>query len=168
MSLYEISSELAALLNMAETQGMSPEIEEAMQEHTAAMVEAFDEKADNYAALIRTLEWRADGRREEAKRIAALANTDDALVTRLRTALMQAMQATGRTTVQTKRFRLGVVNNGGKLPVEIEDETQLPAQFVVPVYGTKIDRDAIRESLERGEDVPGARLLPRGTRLTVK
>jgi len=167
MSLYQLTEELTALLNMADTE-MSEDIEAAMHEHTALIAEAFDSKADGYAALIRTCETRANARYEESQRLTKLAQADEALATRLRKALLEAMQATGRKKVQTERFSLSVAQNGGKTPVVVTDEDALPAQFKVPVWSERVDRDAIRDALERGETVEGATLQPRGFRLNLR
>lgn len=168
MSLYAISSELQSLIDLADSGGTDAEMNAAIAEHRAALVEAFDAKADGYAALIRTCETRADARRAEAKRMAALADSDEGLADRLRLALRDAMTATGRAKVETERFRLAVRANGGKAPLIVSDESALPPQFVVPVVTTKIDKDAIRAALEAGEAVPGAAIGERGTRLDIR
>ncbi len=169
MSLYQITSEISALQDLAHTHGaQSAEFDAALAEHVAALAEAFDAKAENYAALIRESEERAAVRTREAERLKALAATDERLAERLRETVKAAMQVTGRTTVQTDRFRLSVRQNGGKLPVVIEDESALPAEFMVPVVTVKPDRDAIRTALETGNSVSGARLGERGTRLDLR
>jgi len=169
VSLYQITAEMQSLLDAFDAHGAeSPEAEAAIREHAAAIAEAFDAKADSYAALIRTCEVRAEAREAEAKRMLKLAGSDGNLAARLRDALLTAMQATGRTKVQTSRFSLSVVANGGKVPMFIEDESALPAEFVVPRMVTTIDREAIRSALEAGIPVAGARLGQRGTRLALK
>jgi hypothetical protein len=168
MSLYEIQNELMALLDMATETDKSAELEAAMQEHTNALIEAFDAKVDDYAALIRICETRAETRLAEVERMKKLAVADDALAQRLRQNLILAMQQTKRTKVQTNRFALSVVSNGGKQPVQVTDETALPEEFKIPVYSVKIDKEAIRAALENGETVDGATLLPRGVRLSLK
>jgi hypothetical protein len=168
MSLYEIQHELMALLDMATETDKSAELEAAMQEHTNALIEAFDAKVDDYAALIRMCETRAENRMAEVERMKKLAEADDALATKLRQNLIAAMQQTKRTKVQTPRFALSVVANGGKTPVQITDEDALPEEFKIPVYSVKIDKEAIRTALENGEPIDGATLLPRGVRLSLK
>jgi hypothetical protein len=169
MSLYQITAEMQSLIDAFDAHGAeSPEAEAAIREHAAAIAEAFDAKADGYAALIRTCEVRSAARAEEADRMKRLAQSDDALASRLRRTLVEAMQATGRTKVATDRFTLSVVANGGKLPVVIEDEAALPAEFVVPHVTTRVDREAVRSALEAGTPVSGARLGERGTRLSLR
>lgn len=169
MSLYQITTEMQSLLDAFDQHGAeSPEAEAAIREHAAAIAEAFDQKADGYAGLIRNCESRAAARRAEAERMERLAALDEALANRLRRTLLDAMQVTGRTKVQTERFALAVRQNGGKVPVVVEDESALPLQFVVPVTTNRIDKDAIRAALESGTPVSGARLGERGTRLDLR
>lgn len=169
MSLYQITDELKRLIDAFDHFGHeSDEAAEAIKEHTAALVEAFDAKADDYAALIRTAETRAAARNEESERMRKLAQDDEALASRLRNALMLAMNQTGRTKVQTARFKLSVQNNGGKIPVVINDESALPEAFRVPKVSISIDKDGIRAELEKGGIVPGATLGERGQRLNLK
>lgn len=170
MSLYAIQNELMILMDAcADSAGnLDPATEAAMAEHTAALVEAFDGKADAYAALIRSAEVRAETRRAEAKRMIVLAESDEALASRLSRVLLDAMTTTGRQRVDTERFRLSVRANGGKQPIVIHDESALPSDYRVPVYSERIDREAIRTALEQGTTVPGAALGQRGTRLDIR
>ena len=169
MSLYAITTELSALLAAAEQHGdESEEFAAALAEHAALMREALADKADSYAALVRSCEVRAEARQQEAKRMQALADSDQRLADRLRAALLQAMQETETPKIETARFRLAIRANGGKLPVVIDSEADLPADYRVPKVTLTIDRDSLREALEAGEAVPGARLGVRGTRLDIK
>lgn len=169
MSLYMIASELIELLDAMDV-GYADDAgaQEAIAQHAAALAEAFDQKADDYAALIRVCATRAAARREEAERMLMLAKDDERKAERLTTMLFDAMIATQRTKVETGRFRLSIKKNGGKIPVVITDENALPVDFRVPKVTEVIDKDAIRESLEAGNVVPGAELGQRGQRLEIK
>lgn len=171
MSLYQITEEMMELLDIAAGvmgEDGSPEVEAAFAEHAAALASAFDSKADDYAALIRVCETRAEARKAEADRMKALMARDDRLAERLRTMLMDAMVATNRTKVETARFALAVKKNGGKMPVVIINESLIPVDFKVPKYVETLDKDGIREALEAGATIPGASLGVRGTRLDLK
>lgn len=174
MSLYQITAEMQAVQDAFERccgigdDSCDPEGAIAMREHIDALAQAFDAKAESYAALVRNAESRAEARKAEATRILALSAADARLAARLRQALMEAMRATGRTSVQTPLFALSVRQNGGKLPVVVEDEERIPERFQIPTFGVKLDRDALREALESGEEIPGAALGERGTRLDLR
>lgn len=169
MSLFAITSEMMSLISAFNDHGKdSPEAEEAFREHAAALAEAFDSKADGYASLIQECEARTESRRGEAKRLLSLADSDEALASRLREALRQAMESTGRTRVDTDRFRLSVRQNGGKIPVFITDESAIPQEYLLPRMTMQVDKDAIRTALEKGDTVAGAVLGQRGSRLDIR
>lgn len=169
MTLYAIKSEMLVLLDAFDQHGAdSPETEAAFREHAMSLAEAFDAKADDYAALIRIAETRAAARKEEAERLTLLAASDELLAKRLKESLLVAMQETGRTKVDTARFRLAVKRNGGKIPVDVPDPSVLPPEYLIPKVTHTVDRDSIRAALESGREVPGATLLERGWRLELK
>lgn len=169
MSLYTITEQLKSLTEAFDTFGHgSDEAAAAIAEHTSELIESFDEKVDDYAALIRSCETRAAGRMDESARMRKLAQDDESLAIRLRLAVMTAMRQTGQPKVQTARFSLSVVRNGGAIPVIISNEEELPEQFRVPTVMITIDKGAIRDALEAGETVSGAALGERGTRLNLR
>lgn len=173
MSLYEITEEMRlvqAAFERCSGEGDScdPEGQDAMLQHIDALAEAFDAKADSYAALIRDAEARSEARKAEATRMLALSAADALLADRLRDALMQAMERTGRKKVHTQRFALTLARKGGKAPIVVEDPDLLPEEFKVPRMTMTVDKEAIRTALEAGVAVPGAALGERGVRLDIK
>ena len=166
MSLYAIQNEITDIVD-AILDGGDAEAQQALEAHLAGLDAALDEKADHYAALIRHLEARADARRAEAQRMRDLATADDALAERLKTRLKEAMEATGRTKIETARFRLSVSNNGGRQPLSVTcDASSLPEELVTVTVAA--NKDAIRQALENGATIPGCELLPRGTSLRIR
>lgn len=169
MSLYAISTEMNAILDAILDGGAdSPEAQDALNQHLAGLDAALEDKAERYACLIRELELRGNARAEEAKRIKRLADADHALSDRLKDRLKEAMEQAGRTAIDTPRFRLRVAGVGGKQAMEV-DASCLP-QWEQPFVTTVVEpnREAIRIALESGAEIPGCRLLPRGTSLRIK
>jgi hypothetical protein len=168
MSLYQITEEMLSLLEAFDTHGAeSEEAEAAIREHAEAIAEAFDAKADSYAALIVTCEYRAANRKAEAKRLRERAEADERLAERLRNAMREAMERTGRKRVETPRYTLSVRTNGGKCPMTVNPE-MIPDSFMRIETVRSPDKDMIRAELESGGTVEGATLLPRGTRLDLR
>ena len=123
-------------------------------------------KADAYVGLIREFELRAEARAAEAKRMTERANVDRNAAKNMRDRLKWFMEQHGLETIDTERFRLTVRANGGKAPMEITSEADVPPEYQVPVM--TIDKDKLRADLEAGKTVPGATLLQRGTSLLIK
>lgn len=170
-TLYEITEDMKALAEiLGEVEG------DITDERVAATVDQwfaetdgdFRRKADGYAAFIVELEARAKARKEEADRLATRAKIDRGTADWLRERLKRAMTELGMKTVETARFKVCVQGNGGMQPLEIAaaDARTLPewAQAIE----VSPDRDAIRKRLDAGEELPFARLMPRGTRLSIR
>jgi hypothetical protein len=168
VSLYAIQNEIESLIDaLLDGGGTDMAANEALEAHLAGLDAALDEKAEAYASVIRSLELRARARKDEASRIRDLAEADEAVADRLKKRLKEAMEATGKTKIDTPRFKLSVAGNGGKQPLVMEAEVDdLPAEFRKVLV--EADRDAIRAALEAGQAVPGCTLLPRGTSLRIK
>jgi hypothetical protein len=168
VSLYAIRSEMESILDAILDGGVdSPEAQDALNAHLEGLDAALEDKADDYAGLVRSLELRRDARKSEAKRIAQLAEADDALADRLKERLKEAMEATGKLKLETPRFKLSIAGNGGKQPLEVAVE----AAALAPQYqAVKVEanKEAIRAALEAGTAIPGCTLLPRGTSLRIK
>ena len=168
MSLYAIKTEIGDLIDALLDGGQADaDASKALEEHLAGLDEALDQKAESYASVIQGLALRAKARREEASRIRDLAEADEAVADRLKTRLKEAMEATGKTKIDTPRFKLAVAANGGKQSLAIDTPADdLPPAFRVVRH--EPNKDAIRAALESGQAVPGCTLLPRGTSLRIK
>jgi hypothetical protein len=168
MSLYAIQNEISdiidALLEGGQTEA---DANAALEEHLAGLDAALEDRAEAYASVIQELALRAKARKDEAARIRALAEADEAVADRLKKRLKEAMETTGKQVIDTPRFKLSVAGNGGKQPLVIETPVDdLPAEFKVVRH--EPNKDAIRAALEAGTTVPGCTLLPRGTSLRIR
>ena len=156
--------------SLVETTGeVTPEVQaalDAVDDWMAELDADLKGKTDNYAALIITLEGRAQVRKAEADRLARRARIDAANAQFLKDRLRGELERRAIRKVETNRYRVSVAANGGKLPLLIEDEQAVPTRFWVSV--AHISNDLVREALDRGENVPGARLGERGRRLSIR
>lgn len=171
-TLYAIREDLEAIASMlAEVGGdvTDADAEAAIDAWLTETTEARDEKLDRYCALIREMEERAESRKAEAERLDALATTDSNAAKRLKARLQWFLEDQGLEKVETPRFRLSLVNNGGKLPLQILCSPEsLPAPYRVEVTTVKANQDAIREALEKGEALEFAMLGPRGRNVRIR
>lgn len=86
----------------------------------------------------------------------------------LRDRLKFALQQRGISKLETDRYRVGVSNAGGVAPLVIPDPTALRPEFIRVTEVREPDKDAIRKTLQSGQEVPGAHLGERGTCLTIR
>jgi hypothetical protein len=168
-TLLDITDDFQALDELlAEAGGdiTEPSVQRYIEQLIDQLDQDFLTKVDNYAALISELEARAQHRKDEAKRLDALAKSDANSATFLKQRLKTVLEQRGTKKLETPRYRLSVAGNGGKLPVEIHvDASDLPEQY--QKVKRDPDTDAIREALQKGEEVQGCALGERGKHLRI-
>lgn len=160
-NLYELTSNYDTVLNML----YDEDIDEQMILDTLESIEGeIEDKADNYAKIIKELEAKANARKEEAKRLTSTAKTFENRAKALKSNLFNAMKETGKTKFATNLFSFNIAKNGGKQSLTIDGE--VPEEYTKTI--TENDTDKIRQALESGENLPFAHLEPRGERLSIK
>jgi len=169
MRLIDISADMQALDDLlAEVGGdvSDPKVAQIVDAWFDELDHSLTAKIDNYAALISTMRARADIRRAEAERLARRAQVDDASADWLAARLLAALDARGMKKIETDRYAVSIVGNGGKAPLLLDPE--VPAEWTKTVTRTEPDRERIRLAIEAGQDVPFARLGERGKRLAIR
>lgn len=172
-SLFTISRDLLELQRSLEDLGDMPEdqacaIGEWINSIADEKIVDRDIKLDNYAALIGDLEARAEIRKAESKRLSDRAQVDLNQAKALKLALHRFFELHQLKTVDTPRYKITLANNGGKLPLLLDDicVDQLPDQFVKTEKS--VNKDAVRAALDSGEVVQFARFGDRGKSLRIK
>lgn len=160
-NLYELTNNYETVLNML----YDEDADEQMILNTLESIEGeIEDKADNYAKIIKELEAKRDARKNEAKRLNDSAITFDNRIKSLKQNLFNTMKETGKTKFATNLFAFNIVKNGGKQAIEIDGE--VPEQYTKTIIEN--DTDKIRQALENGENLPFAHLKARGESLRIK
>lgn len=169
-SLFAIQNQITELESLLEQyhEAEDGEIEKQLWDFLFKADEDFNTKAERYAGLIGELEARAKARKEESQRVAHLAQVDQNQSERLKNTLKRAFIERNLTKIETTRYKISLVNNGGKQPLQVAefDDAKIPDEF--KRVQTVLDSDKIRAALEGGEVLEFAQLLPRGKRLAIK
>lgn len=168
MTLFELTQEYLRVED-AVNSAVDGEIDEAINTLIDELNRNIAVKTDGYVSLIRRLESQAAAAKAEAEQYQAIAKAREDAVDRLKDRLMDHMKATGQTKIVTATARtVSVINNGGQLPLIVDEMPidKLPAEFIR--HRPEIDRPKIRETLERGETLPFARFGERGQRLNIR
>ncbi|MGA1712646.1 MAG: siphovirus Gp157 family protein [bacterium] len=165
-SLFDIAEDVRLL---EESLFADPDQEEVIKEFLADANEELERKLDGYAELIAEVKARITARKERAKEIQALVKSDEALVERLTKTLQWFFETNELKKVETDRHRISLAKNGGKVPVvfaESFDVAELPEAFVVTKL--EVNKEAVREALESGQELNFATLGDRGQSIRVK
>ena len=113
----------------------------------------YEDKLDNYAAVIRTLEAEANAFKDEIDRMTVRRKTITNNIGRMKKAMYESMLQTGTKKVKGKRFTIAIQKNGGKAPYipTFENVAELPDNLTE----RRPNLTALRELAESGDDTYG-------------
>ena len=146
-TIYELTSDYLNLLELAE----DPDIDEQAFLDTLEGIEgALEDKADNYAKIMRMLETDAKGIKAEEERLAKRRKTIEGNVSRMKSALQYAMESTGKVKFKTTLFSFGIQNNPASVVMDEQDIENIPERFL-KYKDPEIDRNAIKDAIKAGD-----------------
>lgn len=164
-TLYELKGDYLRLLEMAE----DPDTDEEVLADTLESLDyEIEEKADAYVAVIGELNADVEKIDAEIKRLTARKKTISGNADRIKQNLQDTMTAIGKKKIKTALHTISVVKNGGKVPLVIDsiDIEELPDIFVN--VEKSINKNIIREYLEKGGELGYARFGEQGYHLTIR
>lgn len=164
MRLYELTEEYLALEDMA----YDPEVDEQVLKDTMeALMGEIEDKADNYAKIIKGMQSSIDALREEEQRLNFRRKALENRVKSLKDNLEFNMRQMGKTKFKTELFSFNIQKNGGLQPLVIDGLIEdIPGKFLIPQPPVP-NNEAIR-SLLADRQVEWAHLEPRGESLRIR
>ena len=126
-----------------------------------------EDKADNYAKMIRNLQASVDVLKAEEERLYYRRKSTENHIQRLKDNLQANLEFIGKTKFKTDLFSFSVAKNGGKQPLSITDNLdEIPGKYLIP-QPPKVNNDAVRELLKE-KTVDWAHLEPYGRHLNIR
>ena len=163
-TLYQLTDDYLTLLEMAE----DPDIDEQALKDTMEGIEgALEIKAEGYAKVIRTLEGDAAACDAESKRLRNKKQTIENNIKRMKAALQMAMEATGKRRFKTQLFSFNIQKNTAAVVMDEAYIENIPERFLVRKY-PEINRKAIKDAINAGEDLEGLAHLEQTESLRIK
>lgn len=165
-TLYKLTEDYEALLEYADS--VDPDDEEVFLQTLDSVTATIDVKMDDYAVVMDHMASRAALIDKEIKRLTAIKHAIDNNHKRMQERLYESMIATDRRKVQTDLHTFSIVKNGGKLPLIIDPDANIPHKWCKITI--EPDKDMIRTALETGnaEVLEFAHFGERGEHLTIK
>jgi hypothetical protein len=164
MTLYKLTEDYMNLLALAE----DPDIDEqAFLDTLDGIGGAIEIKAENYAKIMRQLEADAAACDAESKRLKNKAKTIDNNIKRMKQALQFAMQATGKTKFKTPLFSFYIQKNSASVVMDEPYIENIPERFLIR-KDPEINRKAIKDAINAGEDLTGLAHLESAESLRIK
>lgn len=163
-SLYELTEQYSAVQDML----YDGETDIQVIFDTLESIEGeIEDKADNYAKLIKSLKADADAIGAEKERLAQRQASFENRVKQLKDHLQENLQFIGKTKFKTALFSFSVQSNGGFQPMEITDNIdEIPGKYLIPQPPVP-NKNAIRELL-KDKEVEWAHFEPRGKHLEIR
>ena len=164
MTLYEITGELLALMEMAE-EDLDPQ---ALADTLEGLEGELDDKVDSWCKVIKNIEGEAKMVKDEAKRLSDRAKTLENNAKRMKETVMLCLKAVGKTEAGGL-LKAKIQKNGGVLPlVFLEGFEPKDAPELLRSIEYKFDNDAIREALDGGKDLGFVHYGERGESVRIK
>lgn len=164
MTIYEITSDYLQLMQMME----DPELDPQTLADTMEGIEGeLEDKADNYARVMKNMEADLNGIKAEIDRLSTRKKTIENNIKRMKEALQFSMETTGKTKFKTELFSFGIRKNA---PAVVMDEPYIenvPERFLKYSDPT-INRTAIKEAIQNGEDLEGLAHLESKNSLSIR
>ena len=148
--LYVLTQSYNQLLEMLE-EGEN----EAITNTLEAIQEDIEDKAENIAKIIRTLDADVNVLKEEEKRMADRRRSLENKRDYLKEYLQQQLEFAGLQKIKRPTLTVAIQNNPPS--VEVLDETLIPSHYMIP-QPSKVDKKSILSLLKDGQNIPGVEM----------
>lgn len=163
MTLYELKDEYKQLLEMLEDPDIDPQV---IADTMEAVSGELDVKCDSYVVIIKKLEAQVEMIDTELIRLEKNKTALTGNIKRMKSSVLDAIQMTGQRKMQTDHFKLSIVKNGGKQPMEVDEIEKIPQDYLTMKPVANMEK--IRQELEGGGQLDFARLKERGEHLGIR
>ncbi len=154
-SLYELTEEYQALLEIAEDPDADPQ---TLVDTMEGITGEIEDKAEGYVKVLRSIKANKQALKDEIGRLKAKYSAMENSEKRMKDLLMYAMMLTGRTKIRTPLATMAV--RKASVPTLCIDDPymeNLPEEYLVQ-KDPEPNRAKIRKALEDGEDLGFAHL----------
>nr|DAW30965.1 MAG TPA: resistance protein [Caudoviricetes sp.] len=149
MKLYELTQNYLNLQELLENPEIPAEMIETALNEVGGQIE---DKAENIAKLIKTLEADVSGFKAEEKRLADRRKSLENRVTGLKNYIDNSMKVTGKNKFKGQLFSFSIQKNPPSL--NVEDEKLIPEEYWIE-QAPVLDKKTLLAALKSGEEIPG-------------
>ena len=164
MTLYELTDDYKALLQMAEDPDTDPEV---LVDTMEGLEGAIEDKADGYAIVMKELEASEQKIKAEVDRLNARRMTISNNIRAMKLRLQTSMIETGKTKFKTDLFSFGIQKNPPAVVIDEQYIDNIPKKYLVQ-QDPVIDKKKIKEDLKAGVDLEGIAHLAQTESLRIR
>ena len=163
-NLFDIVGEFNELYEMATSE--EEQAEQVFIDTLDSLKGELTEKAAGYVAVMNRLDMEMKKAEEIEKRYKAIKESRKNAIQRMKDACMWACNELGVTEIDAGDMTIKVKNNGGQLPLIIEEGKEIPQNLCKVTI--EPDKSLIREYLKDHPDCEFAHIGERGKHIEVK
>ena len=131
------------------------EVDEALEVKMATVELETKEKVDGYAVLIKALDPEAEYWKGQSKAFGKMQKVIENFQKRLKDNIKNHLVATDQTV--TEGFDYKFTRSFSKPSVEVINEDEIPAKYFQEEVVFKLDKNLVRQDLDKGIQVPGVK-----------
>lgn len=146
-SLYELTGDYAKFAEIAQQGDLDDDMQAMLDDALANLADDIEVKLEGYAKVIKNFESDIEGLKKEENRLAGKHKTLENRVKSMKTAMRDAMIATGKLKVKGDLFSFTVRNNAPSVVMDEQYIENIPEKYLVP-QEPKIDRKLLAEDLK--------------------
>jgi hypothetical protein len=150
-SLFNITAEALQLASALEEGEITQELETSL----VINQEELQQKAINYAYVIKTVEYDISAIDEELKRLQAVKKAKNNVIDRMKESVVNAMGIYGMEKISSPTINLSLRRSES---VEVDLTEALPDDFKTVKTTVTPDKVAIKQAIKQGENITGATL----------
>jgi hypothetical protein len=148
-SLFNITAEALQLASALEEGEITAELETSL----VINQEELQQKAINYAYVIKTVEYDISAIDEELKRLQAVKKAKNNVIDRMKESVVNAMGIYGMEKISSPTMNLSLRKSES---IQIINESQIPDGFKTQKITITPDKTRIKEAIKDGDEVQGA------------
>jgi LPS O-antigen subunit length determinant protein (WzzB/FepE family) len=149
--LYNLTNDYVRVLAMSDEDVSA----EALKDTLDMIKDEIEDKAENIAKLVRSLESDAAAIKEEEQRLKDRRSSIENKVTNLKAYLQQSLEVAGLQKIKRPTLTVAIQNNPPS--VEVVDEILIPSHYMIP-QPSKVDKKSILSLLKEGQEIPGVQI----------
>ena len=146
-SLYELTGDYAKFAEIAQQGDLDDDMQAMLDDALANLADDIEVKLEGYAKVIKNFESDIEGLKKEEDRLAGKRKTLENRVKSMKTAMRDAMIATGKLKVKGDLFSFTVRNNAPSVVMDEQYIENIPEKYLI-VQEPKIDRKLLAEDLK--------------------
>lgn len=150
-NIYELTQDYLRLLEMAEDPELDPEV---IADTFEAIDGELEIKAENYAKVMKNLEGDIAALKAEEERLSKKRKAIENNIKRMKLALQEAMEITGKTKFKTELFGFSIQKNAPSVVIDAADIRDIPEDYL-KFKEPEVDKTAIKNAINAGVDFEG-------------